>query len=92
MVPAESAGAALLARAVRDRGLSPCVPLVWVPTWAFSFADSFVSSLVPIDELQSAGLIDENVLLRPDLWAWPRSKNPLYRMLGHLSAAPMGES
>ena len=89
MVPAESAGAALLARAVRDRGLSPCVPLVWVPTWAFSFADSFVSSLVPIDELQSAGLIDENVLLRPDLWAWPRSKNPLYRMLGHLSAAPI---
>ena len=63
-----------------------------MPTWAFSFADSFVSSLVPIDELQSAGLIDENVLLRPDLWAWPRSKNPLYRMLGHLSAAPMGES
>ena len=27
---------------------------MWVPTWAFSFADSFVSSLVPIDELQSA--------------------------------------
>lgn len=57
--------------------LSPCVPLVWVPTWAFSFADSFVSSLVPLDELQSAGLIDDNVLLRPDLWAWPRHKNPI---------------
>ena len=66
--------------------LSPCVPLVWVPTWAFSFADSWISSLVPIDELQSAGLIDEHVLLRPDLWAWPRSKNPVYQQIGTLSA------
>ena len=78
----ESPAAALLAQAA----LSPCVPLVWVPVWAFSFADSVVSSLFPVDELQSAGLIDENVLLRPDLWAWPRSKNPVYNMLGTLSS------
>ena len=81
--PRGSPAAALLSR----EPLSSCdTPLVWVPTWAFSFADSFVSSLLPIDELQSAGLIDERVLLRPDLWAWPRSKNPIYRMIGALSS------
>lgn len=69
--------------------LSSCVPLVWVPTWAFSFADSWISSLVPIDELQSAGLIDDRVLLRPDLWAWPRRKNPVYEQIGALSAEPI---
>jgi hypothetical protein len=78
----------LLTREV-SRGVSSCVPLLWVPTWAFSFADSFISSLLPIDELISANLIDEHVLLRPDLWAWPRSKNPIYRMIGALSAQPI---
>lgn len=75
-----------LASPTTGAALSPCVPLVWVPTWAFSFADSWISSLVPIDELQSAGLIDDRVLLRPDLWAWPRSKNPMYQQIGALSA------
>ena len=70
-------------------GLSACVPLAWVPVWAFSFADSVVSSLLPVEELLHAKLIDEAVLLRPDLWAWPRSKNPVYRMMQHLSDAPM---
>lgn len=68
--------------------LSRCTALFWVPVWAFSFADSFVSSLVPIDELQAAGLIDEHVQLRPDLHAWPRSKNPIYRMIAALSTEP----
>ena len=82
-----SSAAAILER--HGSPLSRCVPLVWVPTWAFSFADSFVSSLVPIDELQSAGLLDEHVLLRPDLVSWPRQKNPIYRMIGALSAQPI---
>lgn len=77
------------AQLLKDAAVSPCVPLVWVPVWAFSFADSFVSSLLPIDELQSAGLIDEHVLLRPELWAWPRSKNPVYKMIGELSSQSM---
>ena len=84
-----SAAAQLIKISTNDgKQLSKCVPLVWVPTWAFSFADSWVSSVVPTDELQSAALIDERVLLRPDLWAWPRSKNPVYRMLGSLSSEP----
>ena len=83
--PQDSPVKTLLAR----ERLSTCVPLIWVPVWAFSFADSFVSSLLPLDELQSAGLIDEHVLLRPDLWAWPRSKNRIYRMLGTLSSQPI---
>ena len=59
--PRESAAAQLLERAAPPgANLSACVPLVWVPTWAFSFADSFVSSLLPIDELQNAGLIDDS--------------------------------
>ncbi len=86
--PTIGTSAASLLRLESDQ-LSRCVPLVWVPVWAFSFADSFVSSLVPIDELQSAGLIDEHVQLRPDLVAWPRSKNPIYRMIGSLSAQPI---
>ena len=82
-----SAAASLLLRQAEQ--LSRCVPLVWIPVWAFSFADSFVSSLVPIDELLSAGLINEHVQLRPDLVAWPRSKNPIYRMIGSLSTQPI---
>ena len=78
---ANSSAATLMKRS----SLSRCTPLVWVPVWGFSFADSFVSSLVPIDELQSAGLIDEHVQLRPDLSAWPRSKNPIYRVIATLS-------
>lgn len=79
----------MLQRAVRANGISTCVPLVWVPTWAWSFADSYVSSLVPLDELLSSGLIDEHVLLRPELWAWPRWKNPIYDMIGMLSNEPL---
>jgi hypothetical protein len=82
-----STAASLLLRQAEQ--LSRCVPLVWIPVWAFSFADSFVSSLVPIDELLSAGLINEHVQLRPDLVAWPRSKNPIYRMIGSLSTQPI---
>lgn len=85
---AGSPAAALLDRVAVDT-LSQCIPLVWVPVWAFSFADSFASSLVPIDELQSAGLVDEHVQLRPDLWAWPRSKNPIYKMIATLSSQPV---
>ena len=87
-----SAPTSLSAQLIKLVGLSDCVALYWVPTWAFSFADSFVSSLVPIDELQSAGLLDDRVLLRPDLWAWPRSKNPVYRMIGSLSSQQIRSS
>ena len=85
---ADSAVAKLLSQA-KTNALSACVPLVWVPVWAFSFADSFASSLVPIDELQSAGLIDQHIQFRPDLWAWPRSRNPIYRMIQALSSQPI---
>ena len=85
----ESTAIAAIEHELRLSGFSACVPLVWLPVWAFSFADTFVSSIVPLHELLSAGLIDKHVLLRPDLWAWPRSKNPAYQMAAALSAEPV---
>ncbi|KAL1505068.1 hypothetical protein AB1Y20_008828 [Prymnesium parvum] len=87
--PPASPSAALLAREIRAAGFSACLPLVWLPVWAFSFADTFVSSVVPLFELRSAGLIDAHVLLRPDLSAWPRARNPAYQMAQALSSAPL---
>eukprot|EP00966_Prymnesium_polylepis_P070052 1628736-Prymnesium_polylepis.1 len=37
----------------------------------------------------SAGLVDGRMLLRPDLGAWPRGKNPAYRMAEALSDEPV---
>lgn len=85
----DSLATAAIEHEVRHFGFSRCMPLVWLPVWAFSFADTFVSSIVPLHELLSAGLIDEHVLLRPDLWAWPRWKNPAYQMAAALSAEPV---
>ena len=80
-----SPGAGLLRRAVKRDGWSPCVPLVWVPVWAFSFAEHFINSVVPVAELLEAGLIDERVLLRPDLNARPLGRYSFYRMIAALS-------
>ena len=62
--PVASVAAQLFERH-KQLGLSRCIPLFWLPVWAFSFADSFISSLVPIEELQSARLIDEHVRNAP---------------------------
>ena len=55
-------------------------------TWAFSFAEHFINSVVPVHELMEAGLIDEHVLLRPDLNARPMGRYGFYQMLSALSA------
>jgi len=82
----QSPAAKLVRRAVSREGFSRCVPLVWVPTWAFSFAEHFINSVVPVHELMEAGLIDEHVLLRPDLNARPMGRYGFYQMLSALSA------
>lgn len=82
----QSPAAKLVRRAVSREGFSRCVPLVWVPTWAFSFAEHFINSVVPVHELMEAGLIDEHVLLRPDLNSRPMGRYGFYQMLSALSA------
>jgi len=74
-------GAMLIKRA----SFSPCVPLLWVPVWAFSFAEVFINSVVPLHELLEAGLVDEHVLLRPDLHTRPFGKYKFYEMVAALS-------
>ena len=66
--PANPLGAAQVADAARGGGFSACVPLVWLPAWLMNFGESLVASLLPIDELQEARLIDGRVLLTPELW------------------------
>ena len=66
--PTNPLGAALIADAARGGGFSACVPLVWLPAWLMNFGESLIASLLPIDELQEAHLIDGRVLLTPELW------------------------
>ena len=66
--PTNPLGAALVADAAHGGGFSACVPLVWLPVWLMNFGESLVASLLPIDELQEARLIDGRVLLTPELW------------------------
>ena len=82
----QSPAAKLVRLAVSRAGFMRCVPLVWVPTWAFSFAEHFINSVVPVHELMEAGLIDEHVLLRPDLNSRPMGRYGFYQMLSALSA------
>ena len=67
-----TAAAKLLAQEVEARGFSPCVPLVWRPVWAFNFGEQFANTLSPLHELQAAMLVDDRLLLRPDLAAAAR--------------------
>ena len=83
-----SAAARLLAREVEARGFSPCVPLVWRPVWAFTFGEQFANSISPLYELHAAKLIDDGLLLRPDLAAARRPS--WYRQLfGTFSQQPL---
>ena len=66
--PTNPLGAALVADAARGGSFSACVPLVWLPAWLMNFGESLIASLLPIDELQEAHLIDGRVLLTPELW------------------------
>ena len=81
--PANPLGAALVADAARGGGFSACVPLVWLPAWLMNFGESLVASLLPIDELQEARLIDGRVLLTPELWRCGVLRVPLPRTCGH---------
>ena len=76
--------ASLVASAVEQHGYSPCVPLVWLPTWLMNFGESLISSLMPIDELQHARLIDQRVLLTPELWRFPGDRFRIWQMVGAL--------
>ena len=67
-----TAAAKLLAQEVEARGFSRCVPLVWRPVWAFNFGEQFANTLSPLHELQAAMLVDDRLLLRPDLAAAAR--------------------
>ena len=75
--PTNPLGAALSADAARGGSLSACVPLVWLPAWLMNFGESLVASLLPIDELQEARLIDGRVLLTPELWHCGMPRVPL---------------
>ena len=66
--PTNPLGATLVADVARGGGFSACVPLVWLPAWLMNFGESLIASLLPIDELQEAHLIDGRVLLTPELW------------------------
>ena len=81
--PANPLGAAQVADAARGGGFSACVPLVWLPAWLMNFGESLVASLLPIDELQEARLIDGRVLLTPELWRCGVLHVPLPRTCGH---------
>ena len=85
-------GAALVADAARGGGFSACVPLVWLPAWLMNFGESLVASLLPIDELQEARLIDGRVLLTPELWRCGVRQVPLPRMCGHPPHPPPQEA
>lgn len=67
-----TAAAKLLAQEVEARGFSPCLPLVWRPVWAFNFGEQFANTLSPLHELQAERLVDDRLLLRPDLAAASR--------------------
>ena len=67
-----TAAAKLLAQEVEARGFSKCVPLVWRPVWAFNFGEQFANTLSPLHELQAEELVDDRLLLRPDLAAASR--------------------
>ena len=86
---AGSAAARLLADEVAGRGFSACVPLFWMPTWVMNFGESLVASLLPIDELQRARLIDDRVLLTPELWRFPGRKFSHWRCASHHHLEPL---
>ena len=86
-----SATARVLTREVETRGWSACTPLMWMPTWFKNFGELLHFSVSPLVELHNASLIDDAVLLRPDLsyvWWWMRPKY-FDELLQPLSANPL---
>ena len=50
---------------------SRCVPLMWWPLWGYNIGEFFQSSVLPIAELQAAGVIGRDVMLAPEVGGWP---------------------
>ena len=82
--PPDSSTFAAISRTVARQGFSNCTPLVWLPTWPDNFAEGFVNSLVPLQELMTLGVIGQQTPLRPDIGGNPRF--PIARLLQRLSS------
>jgi len=50
---------------------SDCVPLVWWPLWGYNIGEFFQSSVLAIAELLAAGIVDDQVMLAPEVGGWP---------------------
>ena len=71
-------------RTAARRGFSNCTPLVWLPSWPDNFAEGFINSFVPLQELLGIGVISRTTPLRPDIAGNPRF--PISALLQRLSS------